>query len=194
MFIVITGLDGSGTTSIGQGLHNLDPDSYLLKTPSEEFIGREIIDTKIREQSKIANMLYYLSSTVYMSDYIQNNCDYQRKNVYLIRYLIDTVVSNRVAGIDINMDYNIYGHQLLIPDLTIFISLDEKIRQERISKRGKSNLDRVLDIEENRIMFYEEFKRNLPKNTIYVSNDSENIDETTNKLYKKIKKITINKK
>lgn len=37
MFIVITGLDGSGTSTIARSLHNLDIGSYLLKTPSVEF-------------------------------------------------------------------------------------------------------------------------------------------------------------
>lgn len=187
MFIVITGLDGSGTTSIGKQLHELDEGSYLFKTPSEEYYNRDAMDTKVRKESTLAHMLYYLSSTVYMSDYIKNNCDIKYRNVYLVRYLIDTVVSNRVAGIDIDMNYNIYNHQLLVPDLTLFITLNEEMRQERITRRGKSELDKVLDDNEKRIRFYEEFRRNLPENTIFVNNDSKDINSTVNEVYKKIK-------
>lgn len=189
MFIVITGLDGSGTSSIGKSLHELDKGSYLFKTPSEEYYNREIIDTKVRKESTLAHMLYYLSSTVYMSDYIKNNCDIKNKNVYLVRYLIDTVVSNRVAGIDIDLNYNIYNHQLLVPDLTLFVNIDEELRQERITRRGKSSLDKVLDDEEKRRQFYEEFKKNLPENTIFVNNNSQEINITANKVYRKIKEI-----
>ena len=31
MFIVITGLDGSGTSTVGKELHKIDDESYLLK-------------------------------------------------------------------------------------------------------------------------------------------------------------------
>lgn len=188
MFIVITGLDGSGTSTVGKELHKIDDESYLLKTPSKEYIGREIIDTEVRRESCVANMLYYLSSTVYMSDYIRNNCDYKNRNVYLVRYLIDTVVSNRVAGIDMKMDYTIYGNELLVPDLTLFVGIDEQTRQSRITSRGKSTLDAVLDEEEKRQMFLAEFQQYLPENTIYVNNSSSNLGKTINKVYQKIKR------
>ena len=188
MFIVITGLDGSGTSTVGKELHKIDDESYLLKTPSKEYTGREIIDTEVRREACVANMLYYLSSTVYMSDYIRNNCDYKNRNVYLVRYLIDTVVSNRVAGIDMKMDYTIYGNELLVPDLTLFVGIDEQTRQSRITSRGKSTLDAVLDEEEKRQMFLAEFQQCLPESTIYVNNSSSNLGKTINKVYQKIKR------
>lgn len=109
MFVVITGLDGSGTSTIAEKLHELDSASKLFKTPSLEYSDRDKIDNIVHFESPIAHMLYYLSSVVYMSDYIKNNCDVEKNNIYVVRYLIDTVVSNRVAGIEIDLDYNIYG-------------------------------------------------------------------------------------
>ena len=41
MFIVITGLDGSGTSTIATKLHNLDKGSILLHTPSTEYECRD---------------------------------------------------------------------------------------------------------------------------------------------------------
>ena len=188
MFIVITGLDGSGTSTIGQTLHELDKGSYLFKTPSKEYKDRDSIDTYVKMHSKVGHLLYYLSSTVFMSDYIKNNCDYINKNVYLVRYLIDTVVSNRVAGIPIDLNYNIYGNQLLIPDLTLFITLNEDKRTERINARGKSNLDKVLDDDITRLKFLNEFNKLLdPQKTIYIDNSKDNYYETTKKVYTKIK-------
>ena len=194
MFIVITGLDGSGTSTIAKSLNNLDNGSYLLKTPSSEYADREIIDRDVRKESKVGHMLYYLSSTVYMSDFIKNNCDYINKNVYLVRYLIDTVVSNRVAGIDINLNYNIYGNQLLIPDLTLFVGLSEEIRSKRIANRGKSELDMVLDDNQKRLMFLEEFRNLLdPETTIYVNNDQKDYELTARNTYDVIRKRILKK-
>ena len=59
MFIVITGLDGSGTSTVAKELNKIDKDSVLLKTPSIEFSGRDIIDTEVRETSQMAHYLFY---------------------------------------------------------------------------------------------------------------------------------------
>lgn len=190
MFTVITGLDGSGTSTIAEKIHEIDKNSYVLKTPSIEYSDRNLIDQKLKGISPVAHMLYYLSSVIYMSDYIKKNFDIKKENVYVVRYLIDTVVSNRVAGIPIEMNYNIYGNDLLIPDATLFIILDENIRQSRISERGKSVLDKVLDDDVIRQKFLEEFKRNLdPETTIYVSNNGNDIYDTTLKAHQKILKL-----
>jgi len=188
MFIVVTGLDGSGTSSIAKKLHEVDKNSYLFRTPSIEYGDRASIDENVRGVSSVAHMLYYLSSNVYMSDYIRQNCDYKNQNVYLVRYLIDTVVSNRVAGIPLDLDYNIYGDSLLVPDLTIFINLDEETRQRRLMDRGKDSLDRVLDSEINRSLFLEEFNRLLdPEKTLYINNE-ESIDKVVDSAYQKVRK------
>ena len=190
MFIVITGLDGSGTSTIAKKLHELDKGSVLLKTPSIEYSDREKIDTIVRKDSITAHFLYYLSSTVYMSDYIKKNLDYKNKNVYCVRYLIDTVVSNRVAGIDVNLNYNIYGNQLLKPDITLFVTVDEVVRQERITARGKSVLDKVLDDVQKREAFLSEFQQNLPSDsTIIVNNNYSDVNKCVMETYKKINSI-----
>lgn len=190
MFIQVTGIDGSGTTSIANGLVKKNKNDVVLKTPSEEYKERQTIDNVVSKDSKVGNMLYYLSSVVYMSDYIKNHLDYKNNNVYVVRYLIDTVVSNRVSGIPINLDYNIYGNDLLIPDATIFVFSNELVRQSRISARGKSNLDLRLDSKEVRNSFMKEFNKLLDfDTTIFVDNSSYDIDETINKTYEKVLKL-----
>ena len=194
MFIQVTGLDGSGTSSIAEALAKKEENAVVLKTPSKEYADRKIIDTEVRKDSKVANMLYYLSSTVYMSDYIKNHYDLNETDVYVVRYLIDTVVSNRVAGIPIDLDYNIYGNDLLIPDLTLFVYTEESIRQGRITNRGKSELDKVLDDNNKRLRFLEEFKELLiMEKTIIVDNTSLNFNETIENTYSKILKIKMGK-
>ena len=187
MLVVITGLDGSGTSSIAEGLNKIDPNSKIFKTPGPEYSDRKQIDQIIRENSKTAHMLYYLSSVVYISDYIKNNCDYKNNNIYVIRYLIDTVVSNRVAGIPIDLNYNIYGNELIKPDLTLFVGLEEQERKKRIENRGKDVLDKVLDDEEKRTKFLNEFKNLLePEKTIFINNN-DNIETVVKETYQKIK-------
>lgn len=189
MLIVVTGLDGSGTSTIAKKISEMDKGSVLLKTPSQEYSDRNNIDISIRKESITAHFLYYLSSTVYMSDYIKNNLDYKNNNIYCVRYLIDTVVSNRVAGVNVDLDYNIYGNELLKPDLTLFVSLDEKIRQQRITDRGKSVLDKVLDDDNKRKMFIKEFENLLPEETLFINNNGDNIENTIQETYFSIKKI-----
>lgn len=188
MLIVVTGLDGSGTSTVAEYLHKHDEGSVLLKTPSIEYIDRNKIDESIHEISPTAHMLYYLSSTVFISDYIKQNYDVENQNVYVVRNLIDTVVSNRVRGVDIDLNYNIFGNEILTPDLTIFVSLDEQIRQKRISERGKSYLDKVLDNEEIRNKFLKEFDRLLDKEkTIIIDNSEDSLEKNINKVFQKNK-------
>lgn len=188
MLVVVTGLDGSGTSTIAEKISKLDKGSLLRRTPGEEFSNRHEIDLALRNESGVGHLLYYLSSVVAASDYIKKHFDYKNENVYLVRYLIDTVVSHRVAGIPIDLDYNIYGDNLLVPDLTLFLKVDEKERQSRISKRGKDDLDKVLDDYEKRKRFLEEYDNLLlPEKTIIVEN-SENPEIVAEKAYQKIKK------
>jgi len=182
MFIVITGLDGSGTSTIATKLHNLDKGSILLHTPPTEYKSREVIDTSVYETSTMAHYLYYLSSVAYISDYIKKNIDISKINVYCVRYLIDTIVSHRVAGLDVTLDYSTYN--LLEPDMTIFINLDEDERKKRITKRGKSTLDKILDDSIKREKFLKEFDSQL-RNSYVLDNGKDDIDNQVEYLYKK---------
>ena len=83
------------------------------------------------------------------------------------------------------IDYESYG--IIKPDLTIFIGLNEQVRQERITKRGKSVLDKVLDDNEKREAFLKSFEKNLPKNeTIYFDNGNDNVTEKVKQLFEEI--------
>ena len=157
MFIVITGLDGSGTSTIATKLHNLDKGSILLHTPSTEYESREMIDTSVYKTSTMAHYLYYLSSVAYISDYIKKNIDISKINVYCVRYLIDTI---------------------------IFINLDENKRKERIENRGKSVLDKILDDSIIRDKFLKEFDSQL-RNSYVLDNGKDDIDNQVEDLYKK---------
>ena len=156
--IVITGLDGSGTSSLAEELCKRDPNGMLFKTPGGVFgEARELFDRDVRTTSPSAHFLYYLASVVYASDQIRSHL--KTHNVYCVRYLIDTVISHRVAGLDVELSYEGLGYSIHKPDTTIFVNIDESVRQNRITVRGKSGLDKVLDDEDTRNRFLTEFNR-----------------------------------
>ena len=188
MFIVITGLDGSGTSSVAELLHSMDKNSIITRTPSFEYSNREQVDNSVREVSQMAHYLYYLSSVVYESDKIKREGNYKENNVYCVRYLIDTVVSHSVAGLDVKLDYETYD--ILKPDLTIFVKLNEEIRQKRITERGKSILDKVLDDSKKREQFNKKFDYFLSLENgpiIVFNNNSTDIQKSVKELFETIK-------
>jgi dTMP kinase len=188
MFIVITGLDGSGTSSVAELLHSMDKNSIITRTPSFEYSNREQVDNSVREVSQMAHYLYYLSSVVYESDKIKREGNYKENNVYCVRYLIDTVVSHSVAGLDVKLNYETYD--ILKPDLTIFVKLNEEIRQKRITERGKSILDKVLDDSKKREQFNKKFDYFLSLENgpiIVFNNNSTDIQKSVKELFETIK-------
>ena len=188
MFIVITGLDGSGTSSVAELLHSMDKNSIITRTPSFEYSNREQVDNSVREVSQMAHYLYYLSSVVYESDKIKREGNYKESNVYCVRYLIDTVVSHSVAGLDVKLNYETY--EILKPDLTIFVKLNEEIRQKRITERGKSILDKVLDDSKKREQFNKKFDYFLSLENgpiIVFNNNSTDIQKSVKELFETIK-------
>jgi thymidylate kinase len=156
--IVITGLDGSGTSSLAEQLCKRDPHGVLVKTPDGPFgETRLMFDSEVRERSQSAHYLFYLAAVAYASERIREQL--KTRNVYCVRYLIDTVVSHRVAGMNVELAYQGMGYDIHKPDATLFISIDESVRQDRITSRGKSDLDKVLDNHDTRSRFLAEFQR-----------------------------------
>lgn len=168
-FIVITGLDGSGTTSLAKSLAKKDPNGYFMQTPDDIFSDiRDIFSDNIRNFCPASHYHLYLSAVILASEQIKQKL--KTHNVYCVRYLMDTVVSHRVLGLNLSLDYNLGYYNIRKPDFTIFIDIDEDIRQERISRRGKSKLDKVLDDGVIRGRFMEEFDK-FKHDIIRVSNN-----------------------
>jgi thymidylate kinase len=156
--IVITGLDGSGTSTIAQMLCNLDSSSLFLQTPTCLFSScREQVDKKLRLYSIEAHYHFYLSSVIHASQIIKDHLS--KGNVYCVRYLMDTVVSHRAAGMNVELLYNTDTYKIKPPDLTFFLHVPEKDRQNRINERGKGFLDSLLDQDNYRNRFLQEFRR-----------------------------------
>ena len=157
--IVITGLDGTGTSSVGEELA-AQRDALLLHTPAEPFrkIRREI-DLAPREESPAAHYLFYLASLVH-ADVKFIRPGLLTRDVVCVRHLVDTVVSHRAAGLDVDVNYETPVHDLRPPDWIFFLTVEESARQERLSGRCKyDHLDRALDDTSLRGRFIDEFGR-----------------------------------
>lgn len=155
--IVLTGLDGSGTTSVARKLNEIDIDSKVLSGINEPYSScREMIDGVVRDKCPMAHYLFYLSANIHTSMLAEEAL--KSGNVYCVRYLIDTIVSHRVAGLDVHLEYETSLYRILKPDLTIFLHIEESLRQERINGRGKGFLDKTLDDESFRVKFLKEFE------------------------------------
>jgi thymidylate kinase len=172
IFSVLTGLDGSGTSTIAKLLSEHDKKSKLydsILVPFSNF--REIIDSEILDNNIFSHFFFYLSALANTSELIKHDLD-NGFNVYCIRYLIDTIVSHRVHGMDIELSYSICTYNFAKPDFIFFLEVDEQKRQERISTRskGKNKLDKSLDDFVFRNKFLHEFAR-YDKEIIRISNN-----------------------
>lgn len=59
ILIVITGLDGSGTSTVAEKLHKMDEGSYLFHTPSEVYSDRHSIDQDVYFLKRFRHPLAY---------------------------------------------------------------------------------------------------------------------------------------
>lgn len=173
--VVLTGLDGSGTSSVAEALCRMDPRGFLMSTPGDCIAAsRHLIDDAVRTASVEAHYLFYLASVVYASAIIKAKL--ATHNVYCVRYLIDTVVSHRVAGMGVDLEYDGASYSIVKPNVTFFVTISESLRQSRITARGKSTLDRVLDDDGVRGKFLEEFER-YKEHYVVIENSTNNIQD-----------------
>lgn len=180
--VVLTGLDGSGTSSIARYLHASEPGSKILEgLPAPFTLFRDSIDRSVRAASPAAHYLFYLSAMIYASTLVEEmmlNCN---GNIYCVRYLIDTVVSHRVAGLPVTLEYETELYRIRKPDLTIFLSVNESIRQSRLKARGKSYLDKVLDDDNIRDRFLKEFDK-FSDQFVVVDNSERFLEEVVTEI------------
>ena len=183
-FIVLTGLDGCGTSSIAQRLNQMDLGSTLFKSlPFPYTEGRELIDLHVREVSTVAHYLYYQSANLYLSELIREQKKRAVGNIYCVRYLLDTVVSQRAAGLDLPYSYLTEWGELEKPDHIFYLDVSESERQRRLINRGKGYLDEQLDQEGLRVRFIEEFSR-LEQYFTRIDTTDRTMDDIANEIRK----------
>ena len=186
-FIVITGLDGSGTSTVAEALHSEDKGSTLFKSPPYPFsTNRHSIDEKIYEKSPAAHYLYYLASNVYLTELIKDTLTEKDSNIYCIRYFIDTVVSHRAKGIDAKFEYDTNLYSIQKPDYIIYLDVEESERQLRLNERGRGFLDDQLNDEALRERFLTEFNA-LESEFVRISTTNRELQEIIQEIQQIIK-------
>lgn len=157
-FIVITGLDGSGTSTVAEALHSDDVGSSLMKSPPFPFsTNRHKVDEIVYEKSPAAHYLYYLASNVYLTELVNEKLATSDANIYCVRYFIDTVVSHRAKGVDALYEHETNLYSIRKPDYIFYLDCDEEERQLRLNERGRGFLDDQLNDNELREKFLHEF-------------------------------------
>jgi thymidylate kinase len=188
IFSVLTGLDGSGTSTIASLLNERDINSKIYESilpPFSDF--RKIIDEEILDNNIYSHYFFYLSALAHTSEKIKNDLE-NGYNVYCVRYLIDTIVSHRVHGMDIDLTYSINNYNFVKPDFIFFLEINEEKRQKRILRRtkGKNKLDQSLDDTLFRNKFLNEFRRY--DNVLIKINNNDIIEDTLDSIYSIINK------
>ncbi len=175
--IVLTGLDGCGSTTVAEQLHLADQGSTLFKSPPFPFsTNRNAIDEKVYHTSPAAHYLYYLSSNVYLTQLINQTFAEKGGNVYCERYFIDTVVSHRAKGVDVHYEHETALYHIRKPDYIFYLDVEEQERQLRLNARGRGFLDEQLNDEDLRQRFIEEFNA-LESEIIRIPTTDRDIDE-----------------
>src|SRR5437867_3900981 len=134
ILVALTGLDGSGKDLVAEELLRRDPCSRIIKTPGEVFQGsRSLIDEMYLQRPSV-HYQYYLSSVINASE--EAKLQLQKGDVYMVRYLMDTVAYHRVLGVDADLTYETRSYSIRRPDITVFLSVNETVRRKRIERRG----------------------------------------------------------
>jgi thymidylate kinase len=157
--IVITGLDGTGTSTAGE-LLAARLGARLIHTPAEPFRQvRGPIDLGPRDESPAAHFLFYLAALVH-ADVTLIRPALEGGDVVCVRHLVDTVVSHRAAGLGVELDYETPLFALRRPDRIFQLAVDEPVRRQRIAGRERyDRLDRALEDESLRRRFLDEYAR-----------------------------------
>ena len=157
-FIVLTGLDGCGTTTVAERLHELDNTSSLLKSPPYPFsTSRHTIDEMVFHASPEAHYHYYLAANIYLSTVVEKTLQQQQGNIYCQRFFIDTVVSHRAKGVNATYTYETDSYTIRKPDFIFYLDVSEEERQLRLNERGRGFLDEQLTDETLRNNLVKEF-------------------------------------
>jgi thymidylate kinase len=185
--IVITGLDGAGKNFVAKHLHALDSHSSLIVTPTTFFLPcRNLIDS-IALTVPSAHYYFYLASVIHASAQIEEML--KKGNVYCVRYLIDTVVYHKALGLPVELEYETKTYKMRRPDLTVFLSVEESVRQERLKSRYKTTLaNQIASAERFREAILREYLR-LRDYFVIVDNSRRSINDVIAEIREHISKL-----
>jgi thymidylate kinase len=181
-FIVITGLDGSGTNTIAEALHSSDTGSSLMTSPPFPFAtNRHVIDEKVYDKSPVAHYLYYLAANVYQTEVVNERLANSDANIYCVRHFIDTVVSHRAKGVAAKYEYETELYSIRKPDAIFYLDCEESERKYRVNERGSGFLDEQLNDDILRENFLHEFAA-LEEDFVRISTTNRDVEDIVKEI------------
>ncbi len=143
MFIVVEGADGSGKTTFSKMLHELIPNSVLVREPggsaSAERIRDLFKDPTLNLNAEAEFLMMSSSRAQLVGDVIVPSLQ-AGKTVICDRYTMSSeVYQGMIRGIPATYVEFINGFATrgIQPDLTVFISVDEGVSLQRTGGRGE---------------------------------------------------------
>ncbi len=136
-FIVLEALDGVGKTTLAKNLAEHHGGTFLT-TPGKELQPLRADIIKGLGESQTARALFY-AATVQAEGERAAILRQQGKSVVMDRYSASTIAYAKARGV--NTDLEAALSQVVKPDLTILLTLDEQERQKRLLERGTTAED-----------------------------------------------------
>jgi len=188
-FIVFDGADGTGTTTHSLLLYKFLKKKrnkvLLTKEPfphqSEKLIRKSLLQKNV--DNLYLQLLFTANRAMHLSTKIIPSLQ-RGETVICDRYFFSTLVFGQIAGIDKKFLIKI-NEKFIRPDITFFLSCDEKLAFSRIKDRGKKrdNFEQIDTIKKaNEI--YKEMSKEF--NAIQINTDDK-LKIVANEIWKKIK-------
>lgn len=207
LFITFEGVDGSGKTSVINGVSNLlkengYTDFIITREPGGSKISEEIRNiildkNNIEEDIRTEALLYAASRRQHLVDIVLKRLE-EGTTVISDRYIDSSLAYQGYArgiGIDNVLKINEFAINGLFPDLTIYLDLDPKIGLERIQNGRQEKRDR-LDNEKLNFhqKVYEGYKiiKDMYKERFYIVDASRDLNTIILDVYKKIQELIKN--
>jgi dTMP kinase len=139
VFIALEGMDGTGKSTLARALCDA-LDACLLRTPPEALApARPDIDAALAP-SAVATQLFYAATVALASDQARRLLA-EGRSVVMDRYWASTLAYAQCRSAQVELDA--VARALLAPDLTVYLTADDRLRARRLARRGMSVADRA---------------------------------------------------
>lgn len=140
IFICIEGLDATGKTTLVDSLAK-EISATKLKSPPTIQVpalqGPSDIRSYFDEKNPIIRRAYYRSANLFASEIARSEIE-DGSNVVMDRYWASTVAYSALDCIDwFHQWQGRYPEELIVPDLTILLTVNEEIRLQRLHGRNQ---------------------------------------------------------
>lgn len=163
-FIVFEGLSGVGKTTIAQTIKSAWTNGAYYKTPPELFrILRDEVDEKYSTKSRFH---FYLAGLAQASEEIKELTD-SGVDVFCDRYLQTTICWHKTLGYDGTK----YVPPLFMPDLSVLVTCEKRVRHERLHSRGLLTVNDVSELKNGNEDIFENYLIKAHKTIIDNSGD-----------------------